>query len=869
MIAKRSEPVSIPIRLVVKQSPAANVTRKTEPVSFGLPLPRGLIEDVSELALYGPEGRSPLQSKVLDRWPGGSIRWVLVDFLADLEDKEPKYEIRVGPQADAPGPALLLASQSTQGVIVKTGLATFRIAPGGAFPFQAKGGDQFELLDVARTGLLASGPAGENWTLSTDRVALEEPGIIRTVVGIHGWITCEQDRRLEVFVRLHFFANSATVKVVLTVRNSRRATHPSGLWDLGDPGSVLIRDLGLKLTLQGAGPSQTIWLAEPSSCEQQTEGHFELYQDSSGGENWRSANHVNREHRIPLAFRGYRVRSNETESFGLRATPTVILKRGEREVSLAVPSFWENFPKAIESDGESLTLSLFPRQFSDLHEIQGGEQKTHAFFVGLGSDRVGDRALAWCMSPLVASASPEWNCSSGAVPYLIPAAENPNRSYLALQEAAIEGSDTFEAKREIIDEYGWRHFGDIYGDHETVFGPPRETPLVSHYNNQYDPVAGFVYQFLSTGDPRWHAAMTELAAHVVDIDIYHTTDDKAAYNHGLFWHTYHYVDADTATHRSYPTAARAIVHGGGPSAEQNYASGLMHHYFLTGNEDSRQTALDLAQFVIDIDDGRKSVFRWIDRGATGLATASGSATYHGPGRASANSLNVLLDGHRLSGDKRFLEKAEEIIRRSIHPRDDIESRQLLDVERKWFYTMFLQSLGKYLDYKIDGAELDQMYGYGRESLLHYARWMAKQERPYLDKPEILQYPTETWAAQDMRKSDVFKYAAKHASGMERDAFLERSTFFFQYSVITLKSMPTRTFCRPVVVLLGSGMMDAAFQKNPAIAGPPPKSSVADFGTPKPFTPQRMRAMRRLLTMVAAGAIFVIVAIVVLIVALWR
>ena len=40
----------------------------------------------------------------------------------------------------------------------------------------------------------------------------------------------------------------------------------------------------------------------------------------------------------------------------------------------------------------------------------------------------------------------------------------------------------------------------------------------------------------------------------------------------------------------------------------------------------------------------------------------------------------------------------------------------------------------------------ERYAYGRASLLHYARWMADNEYPYLDKPEILEYPNETWAA---------------------------------------------------------------------------------------------------------------------------
>ena len=55
-------------------------------------------------------------------------------------------------------------------------------------------------------------------------------------------------------------------------------------------------------------------------------------------------------------------------------------------------------------------------------------------------------------------------------------------------------------------------------------------------------------------DPRWRVLMDDLARHVADIDIYHTVEDKAAYNGGLFWHTCHYVDAGTSTHRSYPRA---------------------------------------------------------------------------------------------------------------------------------------------------------------------------------------------------------------------------------------------------------------------------------------------------------------------------
>jgi hypothetical protein len=105
--------------------------------------------------------------------------------------------------------------------------------------------------------------------------------------------------------------------------------------------------------------------------------------------------------------------------------------------------------------------------------------------------------------------------------------------------------------------------------------------------------------------------------------------------------------------------------------------------------------------------------------------------------------------------------------------------------------MFLQALGKYLDYKAELGQLDDMYAYARAALLHYARWMVDHEYPYLEKPEILEYPTETWAAQDMRKSEIFWYARLHSEDEgERARFQERARYFFNYSIRTLER------CRP-------------------------------------------------------------------------
>ena len=91
-------------------------------------------------------------------------------------------------------------------------------------------------------------------------------------------------------------------------------------------GSIYIRDAALTLALpMDSEPARIQFSAEPSTPLRTCEHPLELYQDSSGGENWRGTIHVNRHHVVPNSFRGYRLRTPDQEETGLRATPIVTL----------------------------------------------------------------------------------------------------------------------------------------------------------------------------------------------------------------------------------------------------------------------------------------------------------------------------------------------------------------------------------------------------------------------------------------------------------------------------------------------------------------------------------------------------------------
>src|SRR5262249_23218115 len=219
---------------------------------------------------------------------------------------------------------------------------------------------------------------------------------------------------------------------------------------------------------------------------------------------------------------------------------------------------------------------------------------------------------------------------------------------------------------------------------------------------------------------------------------------------------------------------------------------------------------------------------------------------HGPGRGCGNSINALLNGWLLSGERKYLDMGEQLIRRSIHPHDDLAARQLLDVENYWSYTVFLTVLDRYLSLKVERGELNFMYAYAQASLLHYAEWMLDNESPYFDHPERLEFPTETWAAQDIRKANVLRLAAADADEPLRSRLLRRGAGIADRGGGDLLRFESRSVTRALAVVLIEGLRDCHFRAFAVEPRPRPVQSF-DFGQPEVFVPQKQRVFAQLRT----------------------
>ncbi|HUN75613.1 MAG TPA: hypothetical protein VMU40_13950 [Steroidobacteraceae bacterium] len=826
------------------------LARQQEPVRLGVPLPRGLLRDPSQAMLVDAlEQPLPWQGRALALWPDGSIKWLLIDLLATLGALE-RASVRLRParqegQEGGSAGAFSLELQP-RGLTcgVATGRAIFEVGGARGMLLGSARVDGVDLLGAQGARLRLLGCSGREYEAVADRVCIEEPGRLCSTVLIEGrFQSSEQPSPLVFKSRLSFLAGSSSVRCEIQLRNPQAARHPGGLWDLDDQGTILFEDVSLFLAPAGEARELHWYAEDPARMRTQLPVDWSLYQDSSGGENWDSINHIDGKGEPTVTFRGYRVQSRDPAgpmliADGDRAAPCLLVSSERGCIAATALEFWQNFPKALRWEQGTFSVGLFPHECRAPFALQGGEQKSHAVVLEFGASGA-QTTIPQRQRPLAASVDPDWIEHSGAIEDFVAARCDQNAGYLRYINAIVEGPHAFAAKREIIDEFGWRNFGDLYADHEGV-RHEGSRPLVSHYNNQYDFLYGALVHFLRTGDDRWRQLAVPAAQHTIDIDIYHTDQDKAAFNHGLFWHTDHYMPAATCTHRTYSRHnGTAPSYGGGPSNEHNYTSGLLLHYFLTGDPEAKAAVLELGNWVIAMDDGSRSALGLLDASPTGLASQTVVPTYHKVGRGAGNSINALLDAYRASGDRTYLDKAEELLRRCIHPADDIEALELREPETRWSYLVFLQVLGRYLHLKLEWGELNYCFHYARASLLHYARWMLEHEVPYKEVLHKVELPTETWPAHDMRKCHVLHLAGEFADSGERDAFHERAAYFFERSLADTVSFPTAFLTRPLVILCGCGYVHAYFQAHQELQadfGACPYG----FGSPEAFTPQKGR-----------------------------
>ncbi|MBL4630690.1 MAG: hypothetical protein JKY14_05855, partial [Paraglaciecola sp.] len=587
---------------------------QTQCCEVSVPLPQALVFSLEQLSVKAAtdEGSSETTIDalclVLAHWPDNSLKWVKLTY---QYCNQPLMYLNI--LKNQP-PSSAIASQK---VIEDTDASNIS---DDINHYSYKGGDKTLSLSLAKNQLELLDDTGEVLlSISNDDLKLidEQEQPVKadfTQVSVSQQINLKNsnhsavsfainglflDTLVEFQLLVDWLVPFDLIKFELQIHNTNRAIHQGGKWDLGDPGSFNFKALSLCFNTAEKSVNEQCTVTDIQNNHSYNGDSITCEQFSSGGVNWQSPVHVNHNNTLDIKQNGYVLSIDQKQHSGMRCQPVLGLKNN---LVMTLEKFWQNFPKSLSVKDNTVSFGLFPETHY-LHELQGGEKKNLTFWLSLNgsnndlttSDKVNRGSIAW-----------DWISQCDLYPFM----EKEKALVGQLQsiiDLGISKTLGFIAKREKLDEYGWRNFGELWADHETA-GYQGDDIFVSHYNNQYDPIYGFLRQYLTTGNTKWFELADDLATHVKDIDIYHTRLDKNEYNGGLFWHTDHYLQAFTSSHRSYSKHQASDAYqdhagGGGPGGQHCYTTGLYLHYCLTGSQSSKDAVLTLSNWITQVYEG--------------------------------------------------------------------------------------------------------------------------------------------------------------------------------------------------------------------------------------------------------------------------
>lgn len=194
--------------------PLAVTARETAPrpgtvVTSGVPFAKGALANPALVRLLRGASEVPLQARRTASWPDGSVRWLLLDFPADLPAAPASIALtlRTGTPSTPAGGVTVDDQPGT--LTVRTGVATIAFAKADLL----LRGSRFEV-----------GSGGRTYRAVPERWTIEEPGPVKAVVRVEGRLASEAGTLLgndlvRFRVRLTFWRSDATIRVSVTFQN--------------------------------------------------------------------------------------------------------------------------------------------------------------------------------------------------------------------------------------------------------------------------------------------------------------------------------------------------------------------------------------------------------------------------------------------------------------------------------------------------------------------------------------------------------------------------------------------------------------------------------------------------------------------------
>jgi hypothetical protein len=600
-LSKRALGTGLLVLVLLSRAAAAEVTlaveeptgvaRKAWPVTSSIPLAAGALTDVREAALFTAAGQEiPLQTEALCRWPDGSVRWLLLDFLLDLAEREKRLLVlRYGPgvqRAAVTNPVVVAAEDQsatirTGPLQVKLSAERFRLLDAVWLDCNGDGRftDEERLTQANGAGIFLQTPDGRTFAADQAKVelAVEEAGPIRACVRITGRHAAPDGSRFRFVLRLHAYRGQPYLRMDYTFVN-----------DYTDELMTKIDSLEMVF-----------------ACRQSAHQHYVLDGQASGPARV-----------FQIDDRAYSIADRTVAG---HATGWAAQGDGTAGVAVGVRHCWKMWPKSFEHRPGALRVGLCPHFKKGLYDgkpweeesklycyLRGGSYtfkvgvaRTHELwtvcFAGAPDARHLDSFFRAAETPLLAQCAPAYTSATQALGPLPPADRQKYAGYDAWIQALF---DEHLADRERVREYGLLNFGDWYN-----------TAWQSWGNLEYDTARIWFLQYLRTGDRRYFDRAEQAARYHVDVDVCHAVHPQvqayggsANMRPGQMWaHCIGHTGGYYGRYRNgryedlAPSKLPATYQIGFYDFGHVWIGGAFDHYLLTGDRRSH----DIAVFASD------------------------------------------------------------------------------------------------------------------------------------------------------------------------------------------------------------------------------------------------------------------------------
>jgi hypothetical protein len=571
--------VSIPLSVhEALREGISGIDRTEEPVTIGIPFPKGMLYEKNGIPRLSLEGAQEFQFRVLRNWSDGSIKWLLAEFLATLKkDKSTEVIIKDGTGLSSSN---LLATDKGKSIWVDTGALKVEIKKErfNIFNKVMLNGEEIVQGGSSRGIVLIDGEEKEFLASQCNdtKVTIEENGPVQATIRADGSLCRDKNKLLDYTMRFFFFKGKSRVKAQFSLRNASQKSVQH----------AFIKSLNLDVQVNLTGEKKILVSTHkgPQDLELQ-KGTLKYYQAVSDFPWMSDGDSFYYQGPIPPDYSREEQRGYKQEGYWIWVNEKLILsgKRNEypdvgfidisdqkgRGLTAGIRYMAGNWPKALKADASGkIIVSLWPEENQAGYWIRYGSHNSFEVIYNFHSDKTINPAdeMKRVQYPLVAKAPIEWY--------------NNNADGIHPLYRFISFSDEKKLAQKLGIEYkvGWRKPKfEVWRYHYWGHGA---------FLNQHDFARIALVNFLRDDRALIKAGESYLRA-------------ESMFNYYADWAVYHSDDYDYSKKEFLPKEnndkaglAKVIFEW-----EHQHWYGMPLYYYMTGDERIKEAILDLGDYI--------------------------------------------------------------------------------------------------------------------------------------------------------------------------------------------------------------------------------------------------------------------------------